>query len=750
MKSMKNKTNDRFTRIKGVVFLGILTVLGMCYCFLKSEIFPFGTNSNLFSDLATQYVNFLVFFRESTWAEKVFSLTKGFGGQTFGLLSYYTFSPFNFIVYLFSAENIETALFVIFLARAVFMAENMYYYLSRHYKNSLFNVAVALMYTFYPFFTRYYFNILWTDCFALLPLVILGTERIMDGKSGKLFVFAYVYSLVSNYYIAYMSSLFVLLWFVYRFIVNYGFDILLALKKAVRMAYYTGISIMLSAPVLLPSYILLTQGKFGDDTISSWTVVKPYDIRTLPVSFFEGGMTFEYSPHFVGSIVCIFLLVSFVWNRNIRVREKIATSVFFSIMTISFMFRILGYIWHGFSAPQGFHNRQTFVYAFFMLIICREALEKLDFKTAIKTLLCIIPLYGVFVAYINRMPTLSVSKESYIITAVSVIFTVICFMLLKKYEHQSKKLLALYMCGIAIYMGGYFMSGQYNGDKPYTMAPSAGQFKENYLEIKQITDSLDEGFYRIEDPTRWSQNQAMANGYNSVSHYSSVFETAQKEMFIHYGFEDTYYSTTYSRSLPLNDFVFGIKYVITSDTSLVTDHYSLVRDGYKKVYKNPFYIPVVYTGKTNEVEVSDYWVNTVNNMAVMMTGIDIYKADGNADYNKLKTIAEKIREKECEVTKNNGMFLSFKTESTEDDYLLSSLMYDENWHIKVNGKNVHQEPYMKYFLSIPLESGIANRIEMVYVPSGMIPGLIIMVTAFVTILIHYIIKRKIRRTDNVY
>ena len=740
---MTNKNKTVRNDIGWYLVVALLAVAGMAYCFYVSGIFPFGENSNLFSDLATQYVNFLVFFRNSSLGEKIFSLTKGFGGQTFGLLSYYTFSPFNFITYLFAPENIEMALFAIFIARAVFMAGSMFTYLREHFDNSLMNVGFALMYTFYPFFTRYYFNILWADCFALLPLLILGTERIMDGKSGRLFVFAYVYSLVSNYYIAYMSSLFVLCWFVYRFILLHGFRVKQAVGSALKMAYYAIISIMLSAPVLLPSFFLLMQGKFGDDTISSWTVVKPYDIFTLPISLFEGAMVYEYTPHLIGSAVCIFLLVAYLFNKKTDRKEKLLTILFLLFMFCGFAFRILGYVWHGLSAPQGFHNRQTYLYAFLMLTVCCASAQKLDWSTGLKTLLVVLPVYaGAFVYTKAAFPQVLNTK---VLTATLITVAIMAVVLIMtKFSHRTAiTALAIYICISSVYLGGYFMKYQYSGDKPYTMAPSRGQFKTDYLSMQSILAEIkDDGFYRIEDPTAWSQNQAMTHGYNSVSHYSSVFESAQKEMFIYYGYEDTYYSTTYSRSLPLNDFVFGVKYVISSDASLVTNHYDVVYKGDKTVYCNPFWIPVAYTGATNQVPVAEYWVDTVNNMAIALTGIDIYRPDGNADYDKVRTIAAAIRENAITVEENTGATLVMRTHNTDDRYLLSSLMYDESWNIKVNGKTVSPQKYMEYFLSVPLETGVENLVEMTYIPQGLPQGVAVMAVAFVVILLHFVLKRK--------
>ena len=58
---MTNKNKTVRKDIGWYLVVALLAAAGMAYCFYVSGIFPFGENSNLFSDLATQYVNFLVF-----------------------------------------------------------------------------------------------------------------------------------------------------------------------------------------------------------------------------------------------------------------------------------------------------------------------------------------------------------------------------------------------------------------------------------------------------------------------------------------------------------------------------------------------------------------------------------------------------------------------------------------------------------------------------------------------------------------
>jgi len=742
------KVDKTYKKICSALMLAVIVVVGMCYCMWATGIYPFGQKSNLFSDLATQYVSFLVFFRESTLAEKVFSLTKGFGGQTLGLLSYYAFSPFNLITYLFSRDNIETALFVIIVARAVFMAENMLCYLNRHYKNSTANMAFALMYAFFPYFTRYYYNILWMDCFAVLPLLILGTERIMDGKSGKLFVFAYVYSLVSNYYIAYMSSLFVLLWFMYYFAVTNSWNIKIFFAKAIKMAEYAIAGLMFSAPVLLPSFYLLRQGKFNDTTISSWRLIKRFNWGTFPASFFEGMLVHEFTPHLVGTIVCFFLIAALFLNSDISKKEKLASALLLGFMVLSVTTRPLGYVWHGFSAPQGFHHRQTFVYAFTLIALCRKSLEKIEYKGALKSLIMLAPAFA-FAGYYYTLDLAFAWRENIMLpTLLSIAVCTAAFITVKYRKKTAIFLLSAYICFISVYVGGFHMAAQYRNDVDGAVAPDAGRFRSSYTVTDTALSAIsDDGFYRAEDTSPWSQNQAMVHGYNSISHYSSVFESLRKETAIYFGLPDAYYSTTYTLPNPLRDSVLGIKYIISPDKSAADGIYSCIYNGEKSVYCNPFSFPLIYTGRTNTVQQGTRWEETVNNMTIAVSGIPVLNAEGETDYTNLSAVAEVLSRKEGTLNVNNGMFLSFTLPQSSDGYMLSSLLYDDSWHIKVNGKTVKQQPYMTYFMSVPVEQGVRNTVEMVYIPQGLLPGLLLMAAAAVLTAIHYIHKRKTNTTS---
>lgn len=54
----------------------------------------------------------------------------------------------------------------------------------------------------------YSLSIMWLDGVIFLPLVLLGAEKILDGKRGICFIICYALLCMSNYYTGYMVGIF--------------------------------------------------------------------------------------------------------------------------------------------------------------------------------------------------------------------------------------------------------------------------------------------------------------------------------------------------------------------------------------------------------------------------------------------------------------------------------------------------------------------------------------------------------------
>ena len=86
------------------------------------------------------------------------------------------------------------------------------WYLKRHCKTRDFGAGFfGIFYALSGYVAAYSWNIMWLDCIILLPLILLGLERLVKGGKPYLYCLALGASILSNYYISIMICLFLVL-----------------------------------------------------------------------------------------------------------------------------------------------------------------------------------------------------------------------------------------------------------------------------------------------------------------------------------------------------------------------------------------------------------------------------------------------------------------------------------------------------------------------------------------------------------
>ena len=133
---------------------------------------------------------------------------------------------------------------------------------------------------------------------------------------------------------------------------------------------------------------------------------------------------------------------------------------------------------------------------------------------------------------------------------------------------------------------------------------------------------------------------------------------------------------------------------------------------------------MVFSGCTNKVEFINYYPQHIERMLYTLTGEKVLNDDYSTNYDALEKASETIRNNAAEILYENGGIIRLKVSG---EYLLSTIMYDENWHIWVNARKTAPEKFMEYFLSVPV--GGSAEVTMIYIPRGFVPGLLIMAAA---------------------
>lgn len=221
---------------KMYLFAFLTPTVIMLVLFVIRGIYPFGDRSFLFADMYHQYMPFFSeLLHKVRGGESLnFSFNVGIGSNFLALFVYYLASPFH-IFSLLVPENflIEFMSYLIVLKIGL-AGLTFYIYLQEHFRISGrgdegdeaggartapgSRLAAALFSCFYAlsgFMAAYNYNIMWVDCVVLLPLIILGLEKLVKEGRCELYCVTLALSIFTNYYISIMICIFLVLYFLF-------------------------------------------------------------------------------------------------------------------------------------------------------------------------------------------------------------------------------------------------------------------------------------------------------------------------------------------------------------------------------------------------------------------------------------------------------------------------------------------------------------------------------------------------------
>ncbi|WP_288530962.1 YfhO family protein [uncultured Secundilactobacillus sp.] len=353
--------------------------------FTINHIAPFGNNVLMFSDGGAQYVPFFSRFRADLLAGHLptYSFALSLGDNTVPLFAYYLMSPFNLLLLAFPANQVPLALSVILMLKIATIGLTASIYFKFTYReNRLTSILFSTAFALCGFVAGYYYTIMWLDALILLPLVMLGVQRLVTYKRADLYVITLWLTLVTNYYLGYMTCLFVVLYFGYLLVADRqpqeGWQRFIN-RHLRQIGHFLLVSIfsgLMSFWLLLPT--LLGMMKTGKASLNwvSWLPFPSFGPEVL-AQFGMGADTFlarkSHAPAvFVGSFVLI-LLVSYFLTPQIKHQVKRRSGWFLTLLGLCMLLTTLNTIWHAFQQPQGFPFRQVYFFSFVCIILGYEA-----------------------------------------------------------------------------------------------------------------------------------------------------------------------------------------------------------------------------------------------------------------------------------------------------------------------------------------------------------------------------------------
>lgn len=359
--------------------------------------FPFGDKSLMAVDFGQQYISFFGLLKHAVLSGDLsslsYSFTKSLGGDMIGVLGYYLMSPFNIIYILTPLKYFGFAVFLTIWLRYGAIGMAFAFLLIKRYKGlesrkwlvPLFATAYALS----GMLVSYQMNVIFYDAMIMLPIVIVYLEELLDGGAPYRYAFALGLTVLLQFYMGYMISIFIALYACYyvspRLMVEGDWkkkirNVSLPLLQAV---IYSIIGIALASVILLPVFFNLIESKGqvgGGMTFSLAFQINPLDIfAKLVVGGFDNTSGWSAGPNlpniYIGALGLLGFVSYFLSKKVVTVKKWAAGLVTF-VFFISFVNEFVSKIWHMGQNPAGFFFRFSWLFSFFMLILAYQAMKE--------------------------------------------------------------------------------------------------------------------------------------------------------------------------------------------------------------------------------------------------------------------------------------------------------------------------------------------------------------------------------------
>ena len=379
----------------------IIPILILFGVFCASGVW-FDSEKLAFGDMQAQYIDMLVYIRSVFLGENnlIYSIIKGVGGSIYSTFAYYMVSPFNLLLLFFKTKDIMNAVYIIILLKIGLSGLTMNILLNyKNNKNKLINLALSICYPLMAFVICSYFCVMWLDVIYMVPLVIIGIEKLVKENKVKFYMITLFITLVFNFYLGYMTCIFSAIYYIYLIVTNYTLDDHKEIIRiTIRFIMSTLVAGLLAAFIWLPSVVEMFKTARGDTA----TVTNiPSVIRTLFIgSYDESNMLFYYQPEIYCSMLVLLLIISYVTNRKNKGFNKAATITVFLIFFLSILIKQLSYVWHGFSYPIGYNFRFTFLMCLFAILIAHKEITNIDRikKPQVLTIIFILLIGAIYVS----------------------------------------------------------------------------------------------------------------------------------------------------------------------------------------------------------------------------------------------------------------------------------------------------------------------------------------------------------------
>ncbi len=498
---------------------GLIPTLLFFICSCINGFIPLKDHFLNVYDSFTQYSGMLLEYKNLLLNGNIFySWNAGLGFNFFGTITYYGASPLNLLCIFANETNYPYWFAGMTYLRFFLLGLSMCFYLDKRKVKPLYTLLFSSIYALIGFTSAYYYNYLWIDSIIMLPLVIHGLDKLIDGKKPIFYIVSLTFTIMINYYIGFMICIFSLIYFIYRVVsIDKRKDII---KRFIISSLLSG---LMTAVIILPSYFALKTGKAELYSTIDYSGMMD-NHKTFLYSMTSG--TFQTSDQSYGpaqiysSILVLVLVIFYFFNDKYSKREKIATLLVILFFYASFSIVALNYAWQFFQKPIWWQSRFSFTFSFFMIITAADVLmniNKVKFKNKYRIIMSIIIVALMLLGAYFKWDTKSkVETYTYFYLGLSILIFLEIMFLVDKKSLFSMILLCTFI-DLSI--------NTFNNLKVVSNYKSLTEYKYLKDELPEVLSKLDEendSFYRFELMDDYTSDDGLYFGYHGINYFNSV------------------------------------------------------------------------------------------------------------------------------------------------------------------------------------------------------------------------------------
>lgn len=690
----KNMKWNKRTRFYMLTFL--LPFFILLICCMIFEVQPFGDFSLVIIDGLHQYMPFFSAYQEKLQQGQslFYSFQSGLGINFMALWAYYLASPLNLLIIAFPQKylngvvsmliiikiSLASVTMAIYLKNAAWRVRATYEVVQKDWQILIFAMAYALS----SYMLGYSWNVMWLETMIFFPLIILGLEKLIEKKDGRLYCFMLFVSLSCNFYMTFMTCLFL----VFYFLLYDHKGIKEFIKRGFSFAGYSLLAGAMAGVILLPTYcsLMLTssakmQFPKPELYVSFFDTINSHSIGAKVITNAQGdGGTNLYCG--ILTILCIWL---YAMNRKIKWTTRIKQIIFVLFLLVSFNVNWLNYVWHGFHDQYGIPNRFAYLYIFMCICMAYQVLLWIKNYRPFHIIWSFWITMGIIVLSI----LFSDAKETWYSYGITAMVALIYTILLCRYTGWKLKGRYMpYLLGsmMILELGfhtifSYYCTGQVSISKFF-------QTTEEMQNAKSIME-LDTDWYRAELAKAKMLDEVTWNRLNGVSLFGSTAIGNVVTTMGKLGFYTGVNEYLYRGATPVTNSILGVRYLFVRQGDTVDSSFTYYKSiGNIDLYKNYEALPLGYMVSeqvkqlnvqvANPFDVQNSWVS-----ATLGKPIEVFK--------KVETIQEPILN-QCKSTSKGSDYLSYEVIHTADDNIVYTIVpeKDMDLYLYITGNQIER------------------------------------------------------------